>query len=85
VIESRLVGWLSDGYKTYGEELLEVSPTVAHTGEGEWTVKTAKKFGVPVPIIDGSYQFRVQSAQNPSYTGRVLSALRNMFGGHAIK
>lgn len=83
VIESRLVGWLEKGYKTYGEDLADISGTVSHTGEGEWTVKTAEELGVPVPIIKGAFDFRVESAQKPSYTGKVLSTIRNMFGGHA--
>ena len=85
VIESRLVGWLLSGYKEYGENLDPVSGTVAHTGEGAWTVEAAKKLKVPVPIIEGSLQFRKDSEKKPSYTGKVLSALRNQFGGHAIK
>lgn len=85
VIESRLVGWLKDAYEQYGENLDVVSGTVGHTGEGEWTAKIAKEMGVPVPIIEGAFQFRAQSEKNPSYTGKVLSALRNMFGGHSVK
>ncbi|MBI2476108.1 MAG: decarboxylating 6-phosphogluconate dehydrogenase [Candidatus Taylorbacteria bacterium] len=85
VIESRLVGWLKDAYEKYGSDLAEVSGSVAHTGEGEWTVSAAKELGVPAPIIEGSFKFRVASAKKPSYTGKVLSALRNQFGGHDIK
>ena len=85
VIESRLTGWLASGLKKYGEALTEVSGKVAHTGEGEWTVKTAKKLGVPAPVIRTSFDFRVQSAKKPSYTGKVLTMLRNQFGGHNIK
>jgi 6-phosphogluconate dehydrogenase len=83
VIESRLVGWLGTAYEKYGIDLAEISGTVAHTGEGEWTVNAAKELGVPVPVIEGSFKFRVESAKNPSYTGKVLSALRNQFGGHS--
>jgi 6-phosphogluconate dehydrogenase len=82
VIESRLVGWLEEGYKKYGVELAEISSAVAHTGEGAWTVETAQELGVLVPIIEGSLEFRKQSALKPSYAGKVLSLLRNMFGGH---
>ncbi len=85
VIESRLVGWLKNAYKEYGEDLKEMSGSVAHTGEGEWTVKTAKKFKVPAPVIEDSFKFRVRSAKQPSYIGKILTALRNQFGGHAIK
>jgi 6-phosphogluconate dehydrogenase len=84
VIESRLTGWLLDGYQKYGHDLANISGTVKHTGEGEWTVKTAAELNIPDPIIEASFQFRVDSEKNPSYTGQVLSLLRNMFGGHAI-
>ncbi|MDE1838250.1 MAG: 6-phosphogluconate dehydrogenase (decarboxylating), partial [Euryarchaeota archaeon] len=46
VIESRLVGWLEDAFRIYGENLNKVSGTVAATGEGEWTVKTGRKKGM---------------------------------------
>ncbi len=82
VVESRLVGWLSSGYEKYGTDLAEISGTVGHLGEGEWTVKAAKELGIAVPIIEGSFKFRVASEKNPSYIGKVLSTLRNQFGGH---
>ena len=82
VVESRLVGWLKDGFEKYGEDLSSISATVAHTGEGAWTVEVASKLGVDVPILKGSLQFRIDSNKHPSYTGRVLSTLRNQFGGH---
>jgi len=85
VIESRLTAWAEDGFSMYGEELEEVSGTVAHTGEGKWTVEAAHEYNQPAPIIEGSFQFRVDSENNPSYIGKVLSMLRNMFGGHSIK
>jgi len=85
VVESRLVGWLKDAYAAYGEDLAEISGSVAQSGEGEWTVKTAKELGVPVPGIESAVEFRKQSQNKPSYTGKVLSAMRNQFGGHSVK
>ncbi|MBU4299470.1 decarboxylating 6-phosphogluconate dehydrogenase [Patescibacteria group bacterium] len=84
VIESRLIGWLKTALKERGQDLKEVSGAVAHTGEGEWTVKTAKEFKVPVEIIKKSLKFRIESQKNPSYTGKILSALREQFGGHKV-
>jgi glucose-6-phosphate 1-dehydrogenase len=84
VIESRLVGWLENAYKKYGQDLKAVSGSVAYTGEGEWTVKTGKKLKVPVDVIEESFKFRVRSKKSPSYIGKILSALRNQFGGHSI-
>ena len=85
VIESRLIGWLDKAYAQNGLELDGISGEVKHSGEGLWTVETAQKLGVPVENIKQSLDFRVASAGNPSYTGKVVSALRNQFGGHDVK
>jgi 6-phosphogluconate dehydrogenase len=85
VIESRLVGWLKIAYEQSGLELKDISGSVAQSGEGMWTVETAKELGIPVPIIQGALDFRLQSQKNPSYTGKVVSALRHQFGGHEVK
>ena len=85
VIESRLVGWLKNAFKVYGEDLADISGTVGHTGEGEWTAKTGKELKVPPKIIEESFKFRVQSAKKPSFTGKIVSALRGQFGGHSVE
>jgi len=82
VIESRLIKWLKKAFEKQGQDLKKVSGKVSHTGEGEWTVKTAKKLKVPLKIIEESFKFRVLSEKNLSYTGKILSALREQFGGH---
>lgn len=84
VIESRLVHWLKDAYMKYGTDLKSISGSIAHSGEGKWTVEAAQELGVPVPIIEGALQFRVDSEKTPSYTGQIVSALRNQFGGHKV-
>ena len=85
VITSRLTDWLYKAYQESGVELEGISGSIAQSGEGLWTVDAAKDLGVPVPIIEGSVVFRSQSQSNPSYTGKVVSALRNQFGGHAVQ
>lgn len=85
VITSRLVGWAYEGFKQYGEALEGVKGSIDHTGEGKWTIDTANEMGEEVPVISTAFQFRVDSQDNPTYTGRVVSMLRNMFGGHSIK
>ncbi len=85
VIESNLVGWLKDAYEAYGPQLEKISGSVAHSGEGKWTVEAAKELGIPIPIIEGALQFRIDSDQDPSYTGQIVSALRNQFGGHDVR
>ena len=84
VIESRLIGWTKSGLEKHGANLTDISGTIGHTGEGEWTVKTAKEMKVPVPVIEASFNFRVDSAEKPSYTGQVVSVQRNEFGGHDV-
>ena len=86
VIESRLIGWMEKSFKIYGNNLKNVSGTVAHTGEGDWTVKVAKKLKVDISAIEKSLQFRKNSKKFPdNYIGKILSALRNQFGGHSVK
>lgn len=85
VVTSRLVGWLQDALKNYGQEMKEVSGSVGYTGEGEWTAKTAKEFKVPAEIIEKSFKFRVKSQKKPSYTGKLLTGMRNQFGKHSIE
>jgi 6-phosphogluconate dehydrogenase len=85
VIESRLVGWLADGFEKHGAELNDVSGTAAQSGEGMWTAETARALGVPAPIIEGAVAFRKESEKHPSYAGKILSVMRNIFGGHDIK
>lgn len=85
VVTSRLVGWLQDAFKKYGQDLKDVSGSVGYTGEGQWTAETAKEFGVPAEIIEKSFKFRVKSQKNPSFTGKALTGMRNMFGHHSIE
>lgn len=88
VITSRLVGWLTEAYAKFGDDLNTdecCSGKVSQSGEGFWTVETAKELDVPVEIIEGAVKFRKKSQENPSYTGQVLSALRHQFGGHDAK
>lgn len=84
VIESRLVQWTLDGLKQYGTTLEGISGSINHSGEGMWTVNTAKEMGIPVPIIEGSLQYRLDSQKHPSFTGKLVSLMRNMFGGHTV-
>lgn len=82
VIESRLIDWLMSALELHGPELRDVSGSVAHTGEGKWTAQTAREEKVEAKIIEEAARFRVASEKLPSYTGKILSALREQFGGH---
>jgi 6-phosphogluconate dehydrogenase len=84
VIQSRLIGWLREAFEIYGDTLKGVSGKAEHTGEGAWTVKTAKKLKIKAKIIEEALKFRIKSARDPSFAGKILSALRSLFGGHKI-
>lgn len=85
VIESKLVGWLKKAFDLHTQELKDVTSTVAHTGEGMWTVDTAKELKIKTKVIKDALQFRIESENNPSYMGKIVSALREQFGGHSVK
>lgn len=58
---------------------------VADTGEGRWTVAQALAEDVPAPVITYSLLARIRSRQEESFSAKVVAALRNEFGGHAVK
>jgi len=58
---------------------------VEDSGEGRWTVQEAVESGVALPVITESLFRRFRSRQTDTFTEKVLSALRNEFGGHAVK
>ncbi len=78
------MGWLENALRIYGDDLSVISPVVSHTGEGAWTVQAAEEIGVKVKVIEDALQFRIDSEKNQTYTGQVVSALRNQFGGHKV-
>jgi len=65
--------------------LSHIEDYVEDSGEGRWTVQTAMDFDVPAPVITTSLFARFQSRQTESFAMKVLAALRNQFGGHAVK
>ena len=58
---------------------------VADSGEGRWTVAEAIEEDVPAPVITLSLIMRLRSRQQDTFAGKVIAALRNEFGGHAVK
>jgi 6-phosphogluconate dehydrogenase len=67
------------------QELHSIEGWVADSGEGRWTVAEAVDLDVPAPIITLSLQQRLISRQTESYAAKLLAAMRNEFGGHAVK
>jgi 6-phosphogluconate dehydrogenase len=66
-------------------QLEEISDWVEDSGEGRWTVFEAINQDVPAPVITLSLLQRLASRQEHSFAGKLLAALRNQFGGHAVK
>jgi len=62
-----------------------IAPWVADSGEGRWTVAEAIDLDVPAPVITASLIARLRSRDGDSFTDKLLAAMRNEFGGHAIK
>jgi len=58
--------------------------TIHSSGEGKWTLETALDLGVPTPVIALSLLMRYRSQQDDTFSGKVVAALRNEFGGHAV-
>jgi 6-phosphogluconate dehydrogenase len=86
VIRSWLLELAARAFEKEGSDLERIQGWVADSGEGRWTVAEAIDHDVPAPVITLSLIERFRSRRSPdSYTDRVLAALRNEFGGHAIK
>jgi 6-phosphogluconate dehydrogenase len=66
-------------------DLEKLQDYVQDSGEGRWTVQTAIDFDVPAHVITASLFTRFQSRQDESFAMKMLAALRNQFGGHAVK
>jgi 6-phosphogluconate dehydrogenase len=62
-----------------------IAPYVADSGEGRWTVDEAINLDVPAPVITLSLLQRLRSRDAESFSDKLLSAMRNQFGGHEIK
>jgi 6-phosphogluconate dehydrogenase len=86
VIRSWLLELAGDAFTREGNDLDQIKGWVADSGEGRWTVAEAIDHDVPAPVITLSLIERFRSRREPdSFTDRVLAALRNEFGGHAVK
>jgi 6-phosphogluconate dehydrogenase len=85
VVRSWLLELAARAFAAQGRDLAHIKGWVADSGEGRWTVQEAIDHDVPAPVITASLLARFRSRQDDSYGARVLAALRNEFGGHAVK
>lgn len=84
VIESRLIGWLKKAYEEHGAELDGITGSASASGEGLWTTEVAHKLGVSDAVIHDAVKAREKSQRMPNYGAKIVSALRNQFGGHDV-
>ncbi|MEH7335253.1 decarboxylating 6-phosphogluconate dehydrogenase [Neobacillus drentensis] len=66
-------------------KLDEIKGIMHSSGEGKWTVEAALDLQAAVPVIAMSLLMRYRSQENDTFTGKVVAALRNEFGGHAVE
>ncbi|MGG1720786.1 phosphogluconate dehydrogenase (NAD(+)-dependent, decarboxylating) [Bacillus wiedmannii] len=66
-------------------KLDEIKGVMHSSGEGKWTVETALDLQTATPVIAMSLLMRYRSLDNDTFTGKVVAALRNEFGGHAVE
>ncbi len=83
VVRSWLLELAEEAFKE-SPGLAGISGYVEDSGEGRWTVQQAVEYGVAAPVITASLYQRFLSRQKDAFSNKVLSALRNKFGGHAL-
>ncbi|MET4616744.1 6-phosphogluconate dehydrogenase [Stenotrophomonas sp. 2619] len=84
VVRSWLLDLSADALER-NPQLDGIAPYVEDSGEGRWTVAEAIDLDVPAPVITLSLLERLRSREKNSFSDRLLAAMRNEFGGHAIK
>lgn len=84
VVRSWLLDLTAEALKEDGK-LSGIKGWVADSGEGRWSVAEAIDLDVPAPIMTLALQMRFVSRQEESFAAKILAAMRNQFGGHAVK
>jgi 6-phosphogluconate dehydrogenase len=85
VVRSWLCELAARAFEADGNELQAIEGWTEDSGEGRWTIAEATDKDVPTPVITASLYERLSSRGNGEFSHRVLAALRNQFGGHAVK
>jgi len=84
VVRSWLLDLTADALKS-DQELKDIAPYVADSGEGRWTVMESVEQGVAAPVLTLALQARFRSQDATCYSYKLLSMMRNGFGGHYVK
>ena len=84
VVRSWLLDLTADALAEDGE-LSDIAPWVEDSGEGRWTVEESVDLAVPMPVISMALQARFRSRDEAQFGFKLLAAMRNRFGGHAVR
>jgi 6-phosphogluconate dehydrogenase len=84
VVRSWLLDLTAEALKQ-DQNLDHIAPYVADSGEGRWTVVEAVEQGVAAPVLTLALQMRFASQDDDGYSHKLLSTMRNAFGGHMVK
>jgi 6-phosphogluconate dehydrogenase len=85
VVRSWLCELAARAFELEGNDLAALEPYVEDSGEGRWTVEDSIERRVPAPVITASLFERFDSRGRGAFAAKVNAALRNQFGGHAVK
>jgi 6-phosphogluconate dehydrogenase len=85
VVRSWLLELLHSAFEQHGSKLEDIAPYVEDSGEGRWTISEAINENVPAPVIAASLFARFATRDDINFAAKVAAALRNQFGGHAIR
>ncbi len=85
VVRSWLLELLHQAFEQHGGKLEDIAPYVEDSGEGRWTIHEAIAENVPAPVISAALYARFATRDEINFAAKVAAALRNQFGGHAIK
>ena len=85
VVRSWLLELAASAFEQEGNDLPDLRGWVADSGEGRWTIEEAIECDVAVPVITAALFARFTSRGEGDYGARVLAALRQQFGGHAVQ
>jgi 6-phosphogluconate dehydrogenase len=85
VVRSWLLDLLHEAFVQHGGKLDEIEAYVEDSGEGRWTINEAISAAVPVPAISAALFARFASRREIDFAAKVQAALRNQFGGHALR
>jgi len=85
VVRSWLLELLHEAFEQQGSKLEEIEGYVEDSGEGRWTITEAIDTAVPTPVIAAALFARFSSRQDINFAAKVAAALRNQFGGHAVR